>query len=121
MILKNFYKILIILLLISPVFSYAQEQEIIDFYKTVRCLVCDGQSIYDSETLFAQNLREQIQIKYNLGFSKENIQKELLKIYGEKISFEPKKNRIILWFFPFVVLFTIILLNIKRFIRRTSN
>ena len=67
MILRNFYKILIILLLISPVFSYAQEQEIIDFYKTVRCLVCDGQSIYDSETLFAQNLREQIQIKYNLG------------------------------------------------------
>ena len=47
---------------------------------TENIVVCDGQSIYDSETVFAQNLREQIKLKFDEGFSKKNIKDHLSKI-----------------------------------------
>ena len=116
--LKNFFKFFLIFFIINANSGYAQDQQIIDFYKTIRCLVCDGQSIYDSETIFAQNLREQIASKFETNMSKKDIKRDLLKIYGEDISFEPTEKRIVLWLFPFVILFLIVFINHKRFKRR---
>ena len=45
--------------------SYCNENKLNDFYKTIRCLVCEGQSIQESDTELAINLKEQIPIKYN--------------------------------------------------------
>jgi cytochrome c-type biogenesis protein CcmH len=35
----------------------ASENQLFDYYKTIRCLVCDGQSIQESDTEFALNLK----------------------------------------------------------------
>jgi|TARA_B110000881_G_C18546723_1_gene501654 cytochrome c-type biogenesis protein CcmH len=121
MILKNFYKLFLLFLLLFPFNVTSQEQIRIDFYKTIRCLVCDGQSIYDSETAFAQNLREQIKLKFNQGFTKKEIKNELLTIYGEDISFQPKKNKIFLWFSPFIILSLIFGLNISRYKKKLNK
>tara|TARA_B110000971_G_scaffold67505_1_gene69227 strand:+ start:257 stop:625 length:369 start_codon:yes stop_codon:yes gene_type:complete len=121
MILKNFYKLFLLFLLLFPFNVTSQEQIRIDFYKTIRCLVCDGQSIYDSETAFAQNLREQIKLKFNQGLTKEEIKNELLTIYGEDISFQPKKNKIFLWFSPFIILSLIFGLNISRYKKKLNK
>ena len=121
MILKNFYKLFLLFLLLFPFNVTSQEQIRIDFYKTIRCLVCDGQSIYDSETAFAQNLREQIKLKFNKGFTKKEIKNELLTIYGEDISFQPKKNKIFLWFSPFIILSLIFGLNISRYKKKLNK
>ena len=58
---KNIYKLILILLLVFvSAESFAGVNELSDYYKTVRCLVCEGQSIQESDTEFAINLKEQI-------------------------------------------------------------
>tara|TARA_Y100001935_G_scaffold177087_1_gene146542 strand:- start:250 stop:615 length:366 start_codon:yes stop_codon:yes gene_type:complete len=105
---KSIYKIIITFLIIHiSVISFAGVNELGDYYKTIRCLVCEGQSIQESDTEFAINLKEQIQKKYSSGISIEEINQELIKIYGEEISFNPSKNHILLWGTPLVVLIII--------------
>ncbi len=95
--------------------SYCNENKLNDFYKTIRCLVCEGQSIQESDTEFAINLKEQIQIKYNSGMSLKEINQELIKIYGEEISFNPSSSHFLLWCMPVILLLIIIFLIRKKF------
>ena len=105
---KSIYKLIIPILVIHvSTISFAGVNELNDYYKTIRCLVCDGQSIQESDTEFAINLKEQIQKKYSSGISIEEINQELIKIYGEEISFNPPKNHILLWGAPLIVLIII--------------
>ena len=118
---KSIYKlILILLLLFVSAESFAGVNELSDYYKTVRCLVCEGQSIQESDTEFAINLKEQIQKKYNSGMPIKEINRELIKIYGEEISFNPPKNHILLWGAPLVVLIIIFIFirNKIKFFKR---
>tara|TARA_B100000575_G_C22819368_1_gene482085 strand:+ start:151 stop:519 length:369 start_codon:yes stop_codon:yes gene_type:complete len=113
-ILKSIYKLIF---LISVIFlstaAISSENQLNDYYKTIRCLVCDGQSINESDTEFAINLREQIKKKFDNGISLKEINEELVSIYGEKISFTPSKNHIFLWMCPVIILIIFIF-----FIRR---
>ena len=114
---KSIYKLILILLLIFvSAESFAGVNELSDYYKTVRCLVCEGQSIQESDTEFAINLKEQIQKKYNSGMPIIEINRELIKIYGEEISFNPPKNHILLWGTPLIILI-IIFIFIRNKIR----
>ena len=114
---KSIYKLILILLLIFvSAESFAGVNELSDYYKTVRCLVCEGQSIQESDTEFAINLKEQIQKKYSSGMPIEEINEELIKIYGEEISFNPPKNHILLWGTPLIILI-IIFIFIRNKIR----
>ena len=118
---KSIYKLIITFLIIHiSVISFAGVNELSDYYKTIRCLVCDGQSIQESDTEFAINLKEQIQKKYNSGMPIKEINKELIKIYGEEISFDPPKDHILLWGAPLIVLIIIIIFirNKIRFFKR---
>ena len=114
---KSIYKLIIPFLIIHiSVISFAGVNELSDYNKTIRCVVCDGQSIQESDTEFAINLKEQIQKKYSSGISIEKINQELIKIYGEEISFNPPKNHIALWGAPLIVLI-IIFIFIRNKIR----
>ncbi len=114
---KSIYKLILILILIHfSVISFASVNELSDYYKTVRCLVCEGQSIQESDTEFAINLKEQIQKKYSSGMPIEKINQELIKIYGEEISFNPPKSHVLLWGTPLIVLI-IVFIFIRNKIR----
>ena len=118
---KSIYKLILTLLFIHVVVvSFAGVNELSDYYKTVRCLVCEGQSIQESDTEFAINLKEQIQKKYSSGMTIEEINQELIKIYGEEISFNPPKNHTLLWGTPLIVLIIIFIFirNKIRFFKR---
>ena len=93
----------------------ASENQLFDYYKTIRCLVCDGQSIQESDTEFALNLKDQIYKKYNNGISLEEINQELIKIYGEEISFSPSSNHLLLWFMPLLFLIIIYFFVRKKY------
>ncbi len=118
---KSIYKLVFALaaIYISTV-AFAGVNELSDYYKTIRCLVCEGQSIQESDTEFAINLKEQIQKKYNSGISIKEINQELIKIYGEEISFSPPKNHLLLWGAPLILLLIIFILikNKIRFFNR---
>ena len=54
---NSIYKLIITILIINmSTISFAGVNELSDYYKTIRCLVCEGQSIQESDTEFAINL-----------------------------------------------------------------
>ena len=76
---NNIYKLIITILIIHmSTISFAGVNVLSDYYKTIRCLVCEGQSIQESDTEFAINLKEQIQKKYNSGMTVNEIDTELV-------------------------------------------
>jgi len=95
--------------------SHSNENKLNDYFKTIRCLVCEGQSIQESDTEFAINLKEQIKKKFNKGIELKEINRELISIYGEEISFKPPKNHLLLWFSPFLIFLIIVIFIRKKF------
>ena len=110
-ILKNIYKLFFIFcFVLFTNISLANVNQLSKYYKTIRCLVCEGQSIQESDTEFAINLKEQIQKKYQSGMDLKQINQELITIYGEEISFSPSNDHFILWGLPLLLLIIIIFL-----------
>jgi len=110
-ILKSIYKLFFIFcFVLFTNISLANVNQLSEFYKTIRCLVCEGQSIQESDTEFAINLKEQIQKKYESGMDLKQINQELITIYGEEISFSPSNDHFILWGLPLLLLIIIIFL-----------
>lgn len=89
-------------------------------FKNLRCLVCQGQSVADSNSEFAQTLKLVVIDKINEGNTEDEIYNFLVEKYGEWIVYNPPFNKVnlILWIFPYVVLiiggFLIYLLLKKR-------
>ena len=76
--------------------------------KNIRCLICQGQSVYDSQSDFAESVKLIIENKLNEGLSENEIYDFLINKYGEWISYDPKFNKktFILWILP-ILLFLI--------------
>jgi cytochrome c-type biogenesis protein CcmH len=72
-----------------------------------RCLVCQNQTIADSNAALASDLRNQIFDKIQQGQSDQQIIQYLTSRYGDFILYKPPLNfkTLILWFGPFALLF----------------
>ena len=73
--------------------------------KNLRCLVCQGQSVYDSDSEFAISLRVLINKKLNQGSSEKEIYDYLKDKYGDWILYDPEfgKNTYFLWLLPLLM------------------
>lgn len=73
--------------------------------KNIRCLICQGQSVYDSESDFSVSIKLVVERKINKGFSEEEIYEFLKEKYGDWILYEPQlnKNTYILWILPILL------------------
>ena len=73
--------------------------------KNLRCLICQGQSVYDSDSDFAISLKLVVKKKIKNGLSEKEIYDFLTEKYGEWILYDPKfnKNTYILWFLPLLI------------------
>ena len=103
----RFICLILVFLINSLAFSFAKSNEEIDkISKNLRCLICQGQSIYDSQSDFAISMRILIKNKLEEGKSENEIYDFLKKKYGEWIVYEPEFNKktFILWTLP-VILF----------------
>ena len=74
--------------------------------KNIRCMVCQNQSIDESNALLAKDLRILIRDKIKEGNKDEEIYKFLTDRYGNFILLKPPLNskNLILWFLPFIFL-----------------
>tara|TARA_S200000501_G_C20740200_1_gene706975 strand:+ start:90 stop:455 length:366 start_codon:yes stop_codon:yes gene_type:complete len=72
--------------------------------KNIRCITCQGQSVYDSQSEFSESIKILIIKKIQEGKSEQDIYDYLVDRYGEWIIFEPKfnKNTFLLWVLPFL-------------------
>ena len=100
----NFLKVtLIIFLIFSFNFVNADEKDKRNqITKNLRCLICQGQSVYDSDSEFANSLKILVDNKLNEGLSEDQIYQYFKDKYGEWILYEPElnKNTYILWLLP---------------------
>jgi cytochrome c-type biogenesis protein CcmH len=85
----------------------------------LRCMTCQNQTIYSSNTDFSLNIKNIIREKLKNGETEKEIIDFLIYRYGEYILFEPQmsKQNFFLWFFPFVILaisLAFLMLRIKK-------
>ena len=76
--------------------------------KNIRCLICQGQSVYDSESDFAFSIKLIVDKKINGGMSEGQVYKFLREKYGDWVIYHPElnKNTYILWLLPLLLFLT---------------
>ena len=81
-----------------------QEFRARDISKNIRCMVCQNQSIDESNAPLAKDLRILIRNKIKEGNNNEEIYKFLTDRYGDFILLKPpfKSSTLALWFLPFI-------------------
>jgi len=92
--------------LFAPLHANENYSELSEIYKNLRCLVCQGQSVADSNSDFASTIKLVVQDQIKEGKTKEEIYDFLISKYGEWIVYQPAltKNNFLLWFLPYLVL-----------------
>ena len=104
-------KILIIIILISLNFKNIamaltfSEQQTINITKNLRCLICQGQTIHESNSDFAESMKEYIKKELENGKTNDEIFASLVEKYGKWIVYDPgiSKNTLLLWALPLLL------------------
>jgi len=104
------------LLALAPVFAWPQaaevakpdprtEQRLKDLAEELRCLVCQNQTIADSNAPLALDLRNQIRTQIGQGKSDEQIRDYMVERYGDFVLYRPpfKATTALLWIGPFAL------------------
>ena len=89
-----------------PSFSNEKNFELENkIFKNLRCIICQGQSIYDSQSDFAESMKLVVKQKLNSGMSEEEIYIFFKEQYGEWISYDPAFNTktYFLWGLPVLI------------------
>ena len=77
--------LLIILLLNSCVFSESESDLYIKLEKEIMCPVCDGQTLDQSQSLIAENMKDTIKKKIEEGYDEKEIKNYFISRYGESV------------------------------------
>ena len=97
---------IIFLLLAFSKSSFSNDQKLENkINKNLRCLICQGQSIYDSQSDFAESMKLVVKQKIDSGMSEEEIYSFFKMQYGEWILYDPQFNtkNFALWLLPIVI------------------
>ena len=102
----------ILILIILTLFSqniFADEnldKKAREINKKIRCVVCQSQSIDDSDSLLARDLRVLIKEKLKEGKTEKEITNYLVERYGEFILLKPRfnSNTYFLWLAPLIII-----------------
>ena len=91
--------------------------------KNLRCLICQGQSVYDSDSEFAISIKTLINKKLEEGFSENQIYDFFKEKYGDWIFYDPglNKNTYILWLLPILIFLIGGAIIAKTFIIKKNN
>ena len=98
----------------------AQEARAKALMAELRCLVCQGQSIADSDAEMAGDMRSLVRERIKAGESPEQVRSWLIERYGDWVSYKPSLNPETLFLFaaPVLLLLAGILLAARRLKRR---
>ena len=102
--LKNYF--FIVFFILFPNLSFTGEPNLqSEITKNLRCLICQGQSVYDSDSEFAISIKNLVSEKLEDGNSENEIYDYLKERYGDWILYDPKfsKNTYFLWLLPLLL------------------
>ena len=97
----------------------ALEKQVMAIAEELRCLVCQNQTIADSNAELAVDLRNQVREKLEQGMSSKDILSYMVQRYGDFVLYRPpvKSTTWLLWFGPFLLLIggiIILVLKLRR-------
>ncbi len=102
----KFILLIIFCLFLFPKSSFPEDLKLENkINKNLRCLICQGQSIYDSQSDFAESMKIVVKQKINSGMNEEEIYSFFKTQYGEWILYDPQFNtkNFVLWLLPIIV------------------
>lgn len=84
----------------------AREAEARKLMETLRCLVCQGQSIADSNAEMAGDMRSLVRTRIAAGESAASIRRGLIRSYGDYVTYDPPLSPVTapLWAAPLLLL-----------------
>jgi len=90
-----------------------------DLLSELRCVVCQNQSLADSNASLAQDLRDEVKELFVSGKNDDEIKAFLVKRYGDFVLYRPplEKKTYTLWIGPYVLLIAALLI-LMYFLRR---
>ena len=114
-----FYILIAYSLLLSSVYALNvdQEERANNLFKETRCLVCEGQNIYESNSDSAEDMKKLISEMIIDGNSNNEIKSFLVSRYGDWIIMTPPINQstYFLWFSPIIILLIGIVFILRKF------
>ena len=98
----------------------ALEQRVMALSNELRCLVCQNQTIADSNAPLAEDLRNQVREKMRQGASDSQIIDFMVERYGDFVLYRPpfKATTFLLWFGPLLLLAAGSIVLLRRLLRR---
>ncbi|MBA8758175.1 MULTISPECIES: cytochrome c-type biogenesis protein [Wolbachia] len=96
----------------------SMEKRATSLFEIIRCPICSGESLSESGSQIAYDMRGAIRKKINDGYTDEEIISELKNSYGNSIIIVPPSTYI-LWFIPLTTLLIGCFL-IQRYINTTT-
>ena len=92
-------------------------------YKNLRCLVCQGQSISESNSDFANTIKLVVKDKLSEGYNENEIYSFLVSKYGEWIVYKPpfSSSNLLLWALPYIFLLIGTFFLIKIVVNKKKN
>ena len=92
----------------SPIIQLPAEQELLakSLFRDLHCMVCNGQSLADSDAKLAEDMRNLIREHLRDGETIPTIKNFLTERYGDAILMQPpiKSSTWVLWFAPLAML-----------------
>lgn len=103
--------------------SPALDREVAVIASELRCLVCQNQSIADSNAPLAVDLRNQIREQLSQGRSEREIRAYMVERYGDFVLYRPpvKFSTLLLWLGPLLLLAIGLALLYRRIMRRSGR
>ena len=89
-----------------PVLNAQEMDRLRAFTSRLRCLVCQGEAVADSNSEFSQEVRRQVAVFFKNGKTEAEVEQFYAARYGDSILLEPPKKGLgtILWGVPILVL-----------------
>ena len=113
----------LILILSSSSFSNNSEREYNEIIENLRCLVCQNQSLSESDSNLANDLRSKVRSMVDQGKSDKEIYKFMADRYTDYVLYNPplKSSTLILWYGPFIILVLSLIYIFFIFRRKNSE
>jgi cytochrome c-type biogenesis protein CcmH len=98
----------------------ALEKRVMSLAEELRCLVCQNQTLADSNAPLAEDLRNQVREKMRQGKSDKEVVDFLVERYGDFVLYRPplKATTVLLWFGPMLLLAVGFAVLFRRLLRR---
>ena len=116
------FKLFLIIFIIFPNNNLKADNEVLKnkITKNLRCLICQGQSVYDSDSEFANSLKIVVDNKIKKGLSEQQIYSYFQSKYGDWILYDPlfNKNTYLLWLLPLLIFLIGGAIIFKKFIKK---